>query len=63
MAIEEQNVVVSKLATKEQNVVTLKLRVWEPKLDETNTQCDLKLAMVIMFNQSGRLNYFKIYIN
>jgi hypothetical protein len=63
LAIEEQNVVISKLATKEQNVVVSKLGIWEPGLNETNIQCNLKLAMVIISNPSGRLNYFKFYIN
>jgi len=62
LAIEEQNVV-SELATKEQNVAALELGVGEPRLDETSIQCNLKLAMVIVSNPNGRLNYFKIYIN
>jgi hypothetical protein len=50
------------LATQEQNVVTLELKVGEPGFDETNIQCNLKLAMVIVSNPSGRLDYFIIYI-
>jgi hypothetical protein len=62
LAIEEQNVLTSKLATKEQNA-RLKLRVGEPKLDEINFQCNLELATMIESNSSGRSNYFRIYIN
>ncbi len=63
MAIEDQNVTRSKLATKEQNVVTLELKVGKLRLDEINFQCNLELAMVIVFNASGNLDYFKFYIN
>ncbi len=62
LAIEQQNVATLGLATQEQNVVTLELKVGEPGFDETNIQCNLKLAMVIMSNPSGRLHYFIIYI-
>jgi hypothetical protein len=58
LVIEEQNVDVSELAIKEQNVAASKLGVRVPKLDETSIQCNLKLAMVIMSNLNGRLNYF-----
>jgi hypothetical protein len=62
-AIEEQNVVAPKFAIEDQNVVASKLRVGELELDQTSTQCNLKLAMVIVSNLSGRLNYFRIYLN
>jgi hypothetical protein len=62
LAIEEQNVTTSELATQEQNVVTLELKVGECGFNETNTQRNLKLAMVIVSNPSGRLHYFIIYI-
>jgi hypothetical protein len=54
-----------------------KLRIGEPSVDETNSQCNLELFMVLVSNPideiprkkhwkfllSGRLNYFRIYIN
>ncbi len=58
----EQNNFASELAIEEQNVVTLELKVGEPRFNETNTQCNLELVMVIMSNPSGRLLYFIIYI-
>ncbi len=78
MTIKEQNVVELELATEEENVDTSKLRIREPGVDETSTQCNLELALVIVSNLSddicpktnwefrpknGRLDYFKIYID
>jgi len=62
LATMEQNVVALELAIEEQNVVTLELKVGELGFDETNTQCNLELVMVIASNPSGRLHYFIIYI-
>jgi hypothetical protein len=74
LAIEEKNVAPFELAIKEQNFVRIK----ELRVDETNSQCKLKLDMVIVSNpsyeippktnwefqpKSGKLNYFRIYIN
>ncbi len=63
LVIEEQNVAALELAIEEQNVVTSKLGVKELGFDETSTQCNLELAMVIVSNPSGRLYYFRIYVN
>jgi hypothetical protein len=78
LAIEEQNVISSKFAIGEPNVVPSKLKIREPNVDETNNQCNFELLVAIVSNpndeilpkkhwkfclKSGRLDYFKIYIN
>jgi hypothetical protein len=62
LATMEQNIVASKLAIEKQNIVTVELKVGEHGFNETNTQCNLELAIVIVSNPSGRLHYFIIYI-
>ncbi len=61
--IEEQNVTALKLAIKEQNVTTSKLaieeknvaKIEEPRIDETSSQCNLKLDMVFVSNLSDEI--------
>ncbi len=74
LAIEEKNIVPFQLTIREQNVTRIK----ELRVDETSSQCKLEFDIVIMSNpsgeippktnwefqsKSGRLNYFRIYIN
>jgi hypothetical protein len=54
LAIEEQNVTALELATKT-NVATLELGIGKLRVDETNIQCNLKLAHVIVFNPSDEI--------
>ncbi len=69
--VQQQNVAPSKLTIGEQNVNGIE----EPRVDETSSQCNLKLDVVIVSNpsdeilpktnqefqpKSGRLDYFGI---
>jgi hypothetical protein len=51
LAIKEQNVTTSKLAIEEKNVV----KIEEPRIDETSSQCNLKLDMVFVSNLSDEI--------
>ncbi len=44
MTIKEQNVIALKLTTEKENVAASELKIKKPEVDETNTQCNLKLA-------------------
>ncbi len=61
MTIREQNVISLKLTIGDQNVASSKLTIGgqnvvplEPKVDESNNQCGLKLAMVTIYNLNDR---------
>jgi hypothetical protein len=51
LAIEEQNVVPSKLTIKEQNVDGIE----KPRINNTSNQCNLELDMVIVSNPSDEI--------
>jgi hypothetical protein len=55
IAIEEQNVVTSKLAIGKQNIIASKLVIKGLQVDETSSQCNLKLTIMIMSNPNDEI--------
>jgi hypothetical protein len=51
----KNNVATSKLAIEEEIIVGSELRIGEPGVDETNIQCNLKLAQLIASNPSDEI--------